>query len=236
MSRQKKFSANLHDLFSGVLSIDPAEFRKISVISLIIANFGPLIGVLFLHWNVYPTIVLFWMESLVITLITLIKIAAVPSHTFVKSLEKILLIPYFCLSYGFFLILCGLAIFFIFSGYSQSSSDFPSFSQIYQSLAHYQLQWALLALTISHGISFVTNYMRKKEYQVFTTNDLMWVPYNRAGVIIILVFIGGVLVKETGSIIALTVLILIKVYADIRLHLNHHANTVQAPILDEVEE
>jgi hypothetical protein len=176
------------------------------------------------------------MESLVITLITVIKIAVVPAGTPKKLLEKILLVPYFCFSYGFFIVLEGLAILFIFSGYPQITSDFPSFNQIYQSLNHYQLQWALLTLIISHGISFVTNYLRKKEYKKHTINDLMWVPYNRVGVIMLVVFIGGVIVKELGSIIALVVLILIKIYADVLVHLDHHAKIAERPFLDEVSE
>ena len=61
-------------------------------------------------------------------------------------------------------------------------------------------------------------------------------PYNRVGVIMLVVFIGGFIAKELGSIIALVVLILIKIYADILVHLNHHAKIAEGPFLDEVGE
>jgi hypothetical protein len=219
-----------------VFAIDPVELRKISVISLILANIWPLVGVLFLKWSVYPVIVLFWMESFVITLITLIKIALVPVSKAIRLAEKIALVPYFTFSYGLFFGFEMIAIYYVFSGVSLQNPDFPGPGTLYQSVQQYQLQWALLALTVSHGISFFTNYLKKKEYKKHTFNYLMWEPYERASVIMILVFIGGFLVKESGSIIALVILILIKIYADILAHIDFHKKIGDRPFLQQERE
>lgn len=227
MSKIRKIFASFFKLIFTALAIEPADLRKPSVISLILANLWPIFGVLFLDWEIYPIIVLFMMENFIIAIFTIMKIASLPVGKPIKWLQKIILIPYFCLSYGFFMLGQGLAVFIIFSGYFQYSRDFPSISLIYQSLEQYQILWALLALAISHGISFIINYVNKKEYRKNTLDTLIWEPYERVGIMVVVIFTGGFIAKELGSIIALIVLILIKIYMDIIAHLKHHAKVAE---------
>ena len=55
------------------------------------------------------------------------------------------------------------------------------------------LKYALLALFISHGVSFVTNYLLKGEYKKEKVNSLMGRPYARIVVLHVAIIFGGFL-------------------------------------------
>ena len=60
--------------------LDPSEFLVPSVIFLIVANLVPLYGVFFLHWQVFPILLLFWMENVMVGLFNALKMTmATPS-------------------------------------------------------------------------------------------------------------------------------------------------------------
>ena len=74
----------------------------IPVIALIAANTIPLFGVLFLEWDAFFIVLLYWSENLVIGCYNILKIifAAVPHPT--AHLGKLFLIPFFTVHYGGF--------------------------------------------------------------------------------------------------------------------------------------
>ena len=81
------------------------------------ANSLPILGIAFLGWEVFPVMVLFWAEILIVALYTIAKILSLPSSGTGGWVKKILRLPLFILCYGFFIIILGLAVFVIFGGY-----------------------------------------------------------------------------------------------------------------------
>lgn len=101
---------------STSLLIDTPGLLTPSVIGLVLANLIPIFGVLFWGWKIFLVMFLFWIENLATALFIVIKIVTLPSHTRGGWVKKILYVPYFCLAYGFFILLEGFGIFAVFGG------------------------------------------------------------------------------------------------------------------------
>jgi len=88
----------------------------------------------------------------------------------------------------------------------------------------------LLALSLSHGWSFYTNFLGRREYRHKTLSQQMSDPYKRIFVMHLTVIFGGfiVLLLET-PLPALLLLILLKIYADARAHRHQHTDTAADP-------
>ena len=82
-----------------------------------------------------------------------------------------------------------------------------------------------LVVLASHGVSFVTNFIGKKEYRLLKKDpeQLMVAPYRRIFVMMASVVLGAIFVALTGAPSALMgIFILLKIVADIIAHLNEH--------------
>jgi len=78
---------------------------------------------------------------------------------------------------------------------------------------------ALLALFVSHGISFTLNFLGRREYQRTTVSKLMAAPYGRIVMMqFTLIFGGWVVMLLNNPLPALVLLIVLKVAADLRAH------------------
>ena len=80
-----------------------------------------------------------------------------------------------------------------------------------------------MGLMVSHGISFVHNYILQKEYVSFTIKKLMNQPYKRIVLLHVAIIAGGVPIMLLDSPIPLLcILVLLKIFIDIRLHTKSH--------------
>ncbi len=85
------------------------------------------------------------------------------------------------------------------------------------------LFWPLLALVVSHGISFIQNYLRGGENRTATTEQLMQEPYSRIVLLHVVIIAGGFAVLSLDSPLPVLVLLVIgKIALDISLHIREH--------------
>jgi hypothetical protein len=92
------------------------------------------------------------------------------------------------------------------------------------------MRLALLALFVSHGVSFVYNYLIKGEYARTDPGKLMVAPYGRVMVMHVAIIAGGFLSMVFGSPAALLfVLVVLKTIIDIELHLREHKTKAAPP-------
>jgi hypothetical protein len=193
---------------------------KPSVWALIIANLYPVIGVIFFNWQTYPLLLFFWTENLVIGFYTVLKML-VASGENAKPAAKLFTVPFFCLHYGIFTLVHGVFVVALFG--SILADDTINAGTLTQQALEYQMFWGVLALLISHGISFFKNYIGKNEYQQAELQKLMFQPYGRVVILHITIIIGGFLSVFLGSpLIALLFLIILKVAIDVITHLREH--------------
>lgn len=195
----------------------PAEtparpLSRFALLALIAANLVPLSGVLFAGWSLAEVMVLFWAESAVIGLYTLLKMAVV---------GKWLAVFYglfFAGHFGGFMAIHFLFIHQLFVRGMHARGAEPgaveALTQLFTPL------WpALLALFVSHGISFALNFLGRREYQRTTVSKLMGSPYGRIVMMqFTLIFGGWVVMLLKNPLPALVLLIVLKVAADLRAH------------------
>ena len=219
----------------------PPEKNKdnFSIVALVTANLIPLIGIFFFDWDVTFIVLLYWFENLIAGFYNILKMALLKVDQTLKNANKFFIIPFFCLHYGAF---CGVHGLFltVFFKIGESSSPFPGnqetwpmhlvFIQILLNVIAKiwsnrppQMIWALLGLCISHGISFMENFIFGQEYKTNTLKKLMHQPYQRIIVMHIAIIAGGVFVMQLDSPLPLLIiLILLKIFFDLYLHKKSH--------------
>ena len=211
-----------------------------SVVLLIVANLIPLIGVLFLGWDIFQILIFFWAESFVIGFYNILKMIKAPAPEPNKLggiIEKIFLIPFFIVHYGGFMFghLLFIIVFFLSKVQSSiiltnSSIQQPTTDLIASGITtalnplFSQLGWALGALFISHGISYYQNYLQKGEYKKTSTAELFVAPYGRI-IFMHLIIIGGafVIILTDASKYLIIPFIIGKIIFDISAHQRQHS-------------
>ena len=191
---------------------EPVTLSSPSTLALIIANLVPLLGSLFFGWRLADVMVIYWAESAIIGFYNILKIAwisgwlVIPAGALFIGHFGAFMAVHFLFIYGFFI-----------EGFQNTSSggDLLEVMQLFLDL------WpALAALFISHGISFVRNFIGKREYLGRTTSDQMGEPYNRIIFMhITLIFGGGITLFLGEPTLVLLVVIAAKIYIDIKAHI-----------------
>lgn len=203
------------------LKLNPPELLTPSVLLLVAANLVPLGGVLFLHWEVFPILLVFWMENVVVGVFNVFKMVLASPAAPVTWLAKVVAIPFFCFHYGIFTAVHGIFVLAFFG--SEYLSNIWDETSLFQAIGDLQLIWAFVALLLSHFISFAMNYIGKGEYKQANLNGLMNQPYSRVLLLHVTIILGAFLVDFLGSpVYALLVLILLKTFIDVQAHLREH--------------
>jgi len=205
------------------LKIPLSELKKVSVIVLILTNLVSVFGVIFMDWDAFLVVFLFWTENVIIGFFNILKMAVAPPDATGKWGPKYKIIPFFCVHYGMFTLVHGFIVFAIFGSVFENDDLFAGISATYHSLINPAFGWAVLALAVSHTISFFVNYIGKGEFKKTSLGQLMVQPYARVIILHITVLIGGFLVMLLGSpVVGLILLIALKTYVDILSHVRQH--------------
>jgi len=204
--------------------------RRASLVVLVLVNLLPLLGVIVFHWDVAGLLILYWSENLVLGFYTLLRIL------WLSPLGGIGLGLFFCIHYGGFCAVHGL---FLLTLVAKIEFDpFPDdpwplflvFPQLLinvvrqvLSMAPPEWLYAFGALFISHGVSFVANFLLGPERRELSSKQVMASPYGRIVLLHIAIIVGGIGVMALGQPVAmLVVLVLLKLGLDVTLHLREH--------------
>jgi hypothetical protein len=196
------------------------DWRQPSVIALVLANLVPVFGVLIWHWEVFPLMFLFWSENVVLGGFNVLKMLVNQPASPINWIAKFFFIPFFCLHYGMFTYVHGVLVVSFFGAGTKSVHGFPNVTSFWHVIQEYALGWAILGLVVSRGVSFITNYIGKAEYQRASMNQLMNQPYGRIMVMHFTILIGGFLMMALHSPVAgLVLLVVLKTAFDLNSHL-----------------
>ena len=211
---------------------------NIPLLALVGANTVPLWGVLFAGWDAFLLVLLYWAENVIVGFYNILRIATAKTEHIAEQLGKLFMIPFFVVHYGGFTAVHGLFVLFLFQKGEgarafPAAREWPCFFAFVQLLinvikeafavAPESFRVAFSGLMVSHGVSFVYNYLLKGEYANATGKDLMARPYGRIVVMHIAVLAGAFLTMAVGSPVAiLTVLVVLKTFVDVQLHLREH--------------
>lgn len=213
-----------------------------AVIALIVANVVPLLGVLFLGWNVWNILVIYWLENGIVGAFNVLKMAKADGSDVVdqgsmrllvngrpaSGAMKTFLIPFFVVHYGVFWFVHGvfvlaLPLFASIGGGSLTPSGGPTFGPIL---------FAVVGLAISHGLSYWLNFVRGGEYRRTTAANLMFAPYGRLVALHLTIIFGAMATIVTGApAAAVAILVAIKIVIDLALHLREHRPAASTAVL-----
>ena len=193
------------------------------VIFLVLANLLPLAGVFLLGWSVFPIMLVFWLENIIVGLLNIPRIlfAMGPAEGQEKAFgRRLFSAVFFVIHYGLFTAVHGA---FVFSLFGEDQYDDPTPQLVWQIIQAQQLYWAIGALFISHLISLVMNYFLAGEYRSAKVNAMMKQPYNRIVVLHLGIIFGGIVIDILMVPLAgLLVLLTLKIIFDVRAHLKEH--------------
>ncbi len=212
---------------------DPLSFA-----ALIGANLIPFIGIFLFDWDVRFIVLLYWIENLIAGFYNILKMAILKMDQAADNLGKLFIIPFFCIHYGGFCAVHGFFLMHFFKiGTGSSPFDngyhwlgpliflqllFSVIAKIWASKPP-EMIWAVIGLTISHGISFVENYILGQEYKTSSLKKLMHQPYQRIIIMHIAILAGGIFVMQLDSPLPLMIiLVLLKITVDLYLHKKSH--------------
>ena len=188
-----------------------------SLLVLGLANALPIGGVLLLGWKVFPLVLLYWLENVVVGGFNVGKLLLARPQEPAYSVGKLFIIPFFIFHFGMFTLVHGVFVFALFG--AKSLPRFDSLAELPAAIRAYHLGWGVLALVVSHGLSFYWNYFENGEYRRASLPILMMQPYARLVVLHLAVLFGGWIVLTLGSpLLALLVLVALKTAADVRAH------------------
>jgi hypothetical protein len=194
---------------------------------LVLVNLLPIGGVLFFGWDVAAIVVLYWAENLVIGFYNILRMLRVAGFS---GLFPAL---FFLIHYGGFCAVHGLLLSSLLLDAAPAGDDdlsWPFFFVFLELLVNVMRDvlaqappaWVLgvLGLMISHGYSFVTNFLVGGEWQQATIPSLMSAPYKRIVVMHMAVIAGGMAVASLGEpLLLLLILVVLKTLMDVKLHL-----------------
>ena len=223
----------------SIIDLRGDELKRLPVVSLIIVNLIPLWGVLFAGWDAFSVVLLYWSENIIIGFYNILKIATAKVDEPIKNAKKLFLIPFFLVHYGGFCGVHGVFVIALFGNEPEGLMDitgWPCFFVFVEilfnvirsafSLMPVNMKYAVFAVFISHGISFVHNYILKGEYRRTTPEKLMGSPYARIIILHIAIIAGGFLTMSLGSPLGLlAVLVFLKTVMDLSLHQREHRKT-----------
>ncbi len=187
-----------------------------SIIGLIIVNLIPIFGVLFLNWDLFTILILYWCESAVIGIFNILKMIFAKSDD--KRL-KFILIPFFAVHYGIFMFV-HLMFILVITSFSPTLPELD-FSNIFTAIS--QIFLGLVGLFASHGLSFYSNYIQTEEYKKSDASELMFSPYGRIIVMQFTIIIGTIITAIFGlPKYVILLFIFIKIIVDIKAHKKEH--------------
>ena len=189
-----------------------------AALALVIANLVPVAGAVFLGWRLSDVMVLYWAESAVVGFWNLARILVI--GRWLGLFAGLFFLGHF----GGFMAVHFLFIYTIFiegvgAGGATGGGDLADVGRMFLRL------WpALLALFISHGLSFWLNFLGRGEYRGKTVNRQMSEPYRRIVFMHLVLIFGGGLALVLGDTTPVLLLVIgLKVVFDVRAHRKEHA-------------
>ena len=188
------------------------RFSRAAVVSLLLVNLLPLVGVFVFEWNLHPLIRVYWVENVVIGMATLAKMGLAKQVGPVgkTKLYKVLLFTAF---YGTFWVIHGA----ILSRVVFATPPDGPFS------IDFLFAGTVMAFAISHGLAIKFAHWDAREHEKVTAFTQMLLPFVRVGPTHVVLMGAALLVLRLGTSTPLLAgVVALKVALDIVFHLREH--------------
>lgn len=197
-----------------------ARSEPVTITLLVGANLVLLFGVLFLGWDVFRVLFLYWIENGVVGVINVPKIvlAARNPQSNEMSGSAAARSIFFLFHYGLFWVVHG-GFIFLLAGRLGSGL----------SLGDPVLLLAMASLAASHAAAFWSNYVGQRQYLRTTPQKQQMQPYPRMAVLHFSILLGGFAIAILGAPAVFVALLVVgKTVLDLGLHFADRARTHSA--------
>jgi len=202
-----------------------------AVVALLIANAIPLVGVLILGWSVWTILILYWLENGVVGVFNVLKMTRAEGPTVEGSarwrvngrpadqLTRAEMIPFFTIHYGIFWLVHGVFVLTL-----PQMAGIAGTVDLARGVNPLTILVAIVALSISHAVSYRLNFIGREEYRRVSPAAQMFKPYGRLLILHITIIFGALAIGLTGApAAAVAVLVGLKTALDLGLYLADHA-------------
>ncbi len=173
---------------------------SLSSIALLLANLASLAAAVFFGWSVFELLMLFWAETVLIGLLVVLRLGTMGLRRKLRWMPSLIL--------GFLLIFTAFVsahLLLLLGLFKPEDSDWFPLS----------LALPLLALAISHVLSYATEFIGQRGYLYLDPQTLAFQPFKRVVVMQVTLILGGMLAMEMAEpLYALAVLMLLKIGLD----------------------
>jgi len=181
-----------------------------TALPVVIANCIPIVGVLAFGWDLLSIMFVYWLETAVVVFYSILKVVTVGGPF------TLLWIPAHLATFGIFMSFHLMMILALAPGHH--AQFFPP--ELLRGLLG--RTWAAgVGLMVSHGISFVVNFLGNGEYRRTTVNAQVAAPWTRLIIMHVTTIAGawsvGLLDAPVGALVMLAVL---KIVVDLHGHLH----------------
>ncbi|MCZ6659552.1 MAG: DUF6498-containing protein [Gammaproteobacteria bacterium] len=181
-------------------------------------NAMPLLGVLFLNWHIFELVFLYWLENVVIGVITFLKFIVRRYEHPVELFLPLFFAPFFLVHYGGFTAGHGLFVFALFGEDWAAANGLPARDLARQLLFDQGLAFALIGLVFLHIREWQRD-VAKRGLGADTVFGLMMAPYRRIIVLHLTILGSGFAFRELGEpLVALLFLVGLKTAFDVYHH------------------
>jgi hypothetical protein len=180
-----------------------------TALPVIVANSVPIVGVLALGWDLRSIMFVYWLETAVVVFYSVLKVVAVGGPI------KLLWMPAHLAVFGVFMRFHLMMILAL-----EPSSGGGLFPPDTIRELFYRTWAAGVGLMVSHGISFVVNFLGNGEYRRTTVNAQITAPWKRVLVMHLTTLVGAWSVMLFDAPVgALVMLAVLKIVVDVHAHL-----------------
>lgn len=207
-----------------------------SMKALVVANAIPLLGLLLFNWSLFSVMFAYWLENVIIGFFTILKIikAQAPNSSSMRingkpvtGTAKAFIIPFFMMHFGIFTAVHGVFVFGIFGFMSIDPAietggiAMPNLIQ-FMDFSFVGFAIIAVALMVSHGISYQTNFIGKGEYKKISPGAAMMAPYSRVIVLHLILLGSGFLGIFGFNKVTASIIVIAKILLDYWLHKKEH--------------
>ncbi len=226
--------------------INKKDILTLPVITMVLANIIPAIGVLFFKWDAFVIVSLYWIETLIIGFFAILRFIFAPVQR-INFKKKLIGVPIFSWFLGWCLSAYGVAIIFLFVIFPNRNKPESEWPIVLPEGDYYKISWPgpfgmfelgvdtirllyiilpsiiiipILFLTVSHVVSFVYDYLIKKRMRSADFKQLAGETVFRILAFHFSIMIGGFLISIfSPNITVLVCLVIFKCFIDVKMYL-----------------
>ncbi len=178
--------------------------EKPGVLALFVGNLLPLLGVVFLGWDVFDLLKVYWLENVILGGVNVLKIISVSRQGEIRSglatAGAIFVSVFFIIHYGGFCFVHGFFVFFVAATEGDLSAQ-PDLFDLWESFRDLFVGggWIVIFLLATHLYAFFQDFLKSKEYVGMSAMTSMFSPYPRMIVLHVTIILGAFALQALGS-------------------------------------